>query len=221
MPEAVDVYWSFRSPYSYLVTPDLLQIREDFDVDVKLCVVLPVAVRTKETLFDPANMKPVKYIVMDSKRRAAFLGLPLVFPLPDPIVQNPETYEVATDQPYIYRLCKLGVEAQRRGQGLDFAAAVSRLIFGGTRDWDQGDLLKQAVASVGLDLDDLDKSINHGDHLQEIEQNQKDLDAAGHWGVPTMVWRGEPFFGQDRIETLRWRLHQHGLGIPETVTKSS
>jgi 2-hydroxychromene-2-carboxylate isomerase len=37
------------------------------------------------------------------------------------------------------------------------------------------------------------------------------LDEAGHWGVPTLVFEGEPFFGQDRIETLRWRLDQVGL----------
>jgi len=213
MSETLDVYWSFRSPYSYLVTPDLLQIREDFDVDVKLCVVLPVAVRTKETLFDPSNMKPVKYIVMDSQRRAEYLGLPLVFPLkPDPIVQNPWTFEVANDQPYIYRLCKLGVEAERQGKGLDFAAVVSRLIFGGTENWDQGDQLKEAVASIGLDLGVLDRAIDDSSHLEEIQQNQNDLDAAGHWGVPTMVVRGEPFFGQDRIDTLRWRLAQYGIG---------
>jgi 2-hydroxychromene-2-carboxylate isomerase len=45
----------------------------------------------------------------------------------------------------------------------------------------------------------------------EIEQNQRDLEAAGHWGVPTMVFSGEPFFGQDRIDLLVWRLGQHGL----------
>jgi hypothetical protein len=26
-----------------------------------------------------------------------------------------------------------------------------------------------------------------------------------------MVFEGEPFFGQDRIELLLWRLRQHGL----------
>jgi hypothetical protein len=26
-----------------------------------------------------------------------------------------------------------------------------------------------------------------------------------------MVFQGEPFFGQDRIELLVWRLRQHGL----------
>jgi 2-hydroxychromene-2-carboxylate isomerase len=29
--------------------------------------------------------------------------------------------------------------------------------------------------------------------------------------VPTMVFNDEPFFGQDRIETLLWRMRQHGL----------
>ena len=35
--------------------------------------------------------------------------------------------------------------------------------------------------------------------------------AAGHWGVPTMVFDGEPFFGQDRLDLLVWRMRQAGL----------
>jgi 2-hydroxychromene-2-carboxylate isomerase len=213
MSETIETYWSFRSPYSYLAIPGLLQLRQDYDVDIRLRVVLPLAVRNKASVFDPANLKPVLYILMDSKRRAEYLGMPLVFPPnPDPVVQEFETFTVAEEQPYIYRLCTLGVEAERRGKGLDFAAAVSRLIMGGTEGWDQGDHLKQAVASAGLDLGELDAAIANGDHLEEIERNHEGLEAAGHWGVPTMVLRGEPFFGQDRIDTLRWRLDQYGLG---------
>jgi 2-hydroxychromene-2-carboxylate isomerase len=44
-----------------------------------------------------------------------------------------------------------------------------------------------------------------------IAKNQEDHLAAGHWGVPTMVFQGEPFFGQDRLDLLVWRLEQHGL----------
>ena len=44
-----------------------------------------------------------------------------------------------------------------------------------------------------------------------IAKNQQDLEAAGHWGVPTMVFEGEPFFGQDRLDLLVWRMEQHGL----------
>ena len=29
--------------------------------------------------------------------------------------------------------------------------------------------------------------------------------------VPTMVFQGEPFFGQDKIELLLWRMQQKGL----------
>jgi len=212
MSEAIDTYWSFRSPYSYLAIPGLLQLRRDYDVGIKLRVVLPLVVRAKASVFDPSNLNPAFYIVMDSKRRSEFLGVPLVFPPnPDPVVQNFETFEVADEQPYIFRLCKLGVEAERRGKGLDLAAAVSRVIMGGTEGWDQGDHLRQAVASTGLDLEGLDAATVDGDHLDEIERNHESLDAAGHWGVPTMVVRDEPFFGQDRLETLRWRLDQFGL----------
>ena len=211
MAEPIDVYWSFRSPYSYLVTPDLLQLREDYDVDVNLRVVLPLALRNPEAVFDATDKKPAMYILMDSTRRAEFLGLPFHWPQPDPIVQNLEDYSVAEEQPYIYRLSTLGIEAQRRGKGIDFAAAVSRLVFGGTANWDQGDHLADAAGSLGLDLADMEATTAAGDHREEIGRNHASLEAAGHWGVPTMVLRGEPFFGQDRIDTLRWRLDQLGL----------
>ena len=209
MSEVIATYWSFRSPYSYLAIPDLLRLRQDYDVDIQLRVVLPLAVRAEQSVFDPSNVKPVRYIVMDSQRRSEFLGIPLVFPPnPDPVVQDYETFAVAKEQPHIFRLCKLGVEAQRQGKGLDFAAAVSRLIMGGTQGWDQGEHLAKAVASAGLDLHEIEAATVDGDHLEEMERNHSDLEASGHWGVPTMVLRGEPFFGQDRIDTLRWRLDQ-------------
>lgn len=212
MTEPVDVYWSFRSPYSYLVTPDLLRLREDYDVDVRMRIVYPIAIRDPSLVFDPANRNKSRYIVLDSRRRADYLGMPFVLPArPDPIVQDPATMAVAAEQPYIHRLSALGVEAQRRGKGLELVVEVSALIFGGTEGWDQGDHLRDAVARAGLDLAELDAAIEGGDQLEEVERNQQALIEAGHWGVPTMVVRGEPFFGQDRIDTLRWRLDQYGL----------
>ena len=219
MSEPIDVYWSFRSPYSYLVCEDLLALKAEFDVDLALRVVLPIAVREKATLFDPSNRKPVTYILMDCHRRAEFLGRPLVWPNPDPVAQSLETMEVAADQPRIFRLCKLGVEAQRRGKGLEFAANVSSLIFGGTVDWHEGDHLSDAAARAGLRLAEMDAAIAQSDHLEEIDRNHENLDRAGHWGVPTMVLRGEPFFGQDRVDTLRWRLSK--LGVEKRATSKT
>ena len=158
------------------------------------------------------------YIMMDAARRAEFLGLPYVWPNPDPIVQNYETLEVADEQPYIYRLSKLGVEAQRQGRGIEFAAAVSNLVFGGTPNWDEGTHLADAAAGIALDLAQMEDEIAKGEadgqsseHMDEIEKHHAELEAAGHWGVPTMVLRNEPFFGQDRVEMAQWRMEQKGM----------
>lgn len=210
MTATVDVFWSFRSPYSYIATPDLLKLREDFDVEVNLRPVLPIAVRSKNTLFT-GDRKPAQYIVMDSFRRAEFLGLEINWPTPDPIVQDFETFEVAEEQPYIYRLTGLGVEAERRGKGIDLAYQVSHLIWASGETWTEGDHLAEAVARAGLDLAELEAGIAANDPMKEVEANHAALEAAGHWGVPTMVFNGEPFFGQDRIDTLRWRLENAGL----------
>ena len=47
--EYIEVYWSFRSPYSYLATRDLLQLAKDYRVQLNLRVVLPIAVRAKSS----------------------------------------------------------------------------------------------------------------------------------------------------------------------------
>jgi 2-hydroxychromene-2-carboxylate isomerase len=171
---------------------------------------LPIAVRSKETLFTRDKSR-VRYIIIDSMRRAELLGMKIGFPSPDPIVQNMETFEVAPEQPYIHRLTGLGVEAARRGKGVDFAYHVSHLIWGGEPGWNEGDKLSEATAKAGLDLSDLDAAIAANNPSADIVENQAALEAAGGWGVPTMVFRGEPFFGQDRIDTLRWRLDKAGV----------
>lgn len=209
--EAVDVYWSFRSPYCYLVTPDLQRLGEDYNVSVNMRIVYPIAVRNPSLVFDLSNPGKSRYIMFDARRRAEFLSMPYQWPRPDPIVQEAGTMAVAGAQPYIHRLSALGIEAQRRGRGVEFVTEVSALIFGGIQGWDRGDHLKHAAGRAGLDLEELDAAIENGDQLAEVETNQQRLDAAGHWGVPTMVIREEPFFGQDRIKTLRWRLDQYGL----------
>ena len=201
MPLDVDLYWSFRSPYSYLATGRIVALSKRYDVDVRLRVVLPLAVRVPE-FFEQVNPLWPPYLLRDTMRIAEHLGIPFGWPMPDPIVQEWPSRRVAAEQPYIYRLVRLGALAARRGRGLAFADEVSRTIWGGTAGWNEGTHLAEmdvAIAREGAQLD------------AEIEQNQRDLEAAGHWGVPTMVFQGEPFFGQDRIDLLVWRLRQHGL----------
>ncbi len=44
-----------------------------------------------------------------------------------------------------------------------------------------------------------------------IKLNEADQRIGGHYGVPLMVYAGEPFFGQDRYDQLLWRMQQTGL----------
>jgi 2-hydroxychromene-2-carboxylate isomerase len=120
---------------------------------------------------------------------------------------------VSKGQPYIGRLTRLGVAAAERGKGLQLLKEVSAVIFGGTRDRHLGDHLARAVARSGLDLAELDRAIEaNAAHFEStIANNEAAQKSAGHWGVPLMVFNGEPFFGQDRFETLKWRMAQKGL----------
>jgi 2-hydroxychromene-2-carboxylate isomerase len=212
MSLAIDVFWSFRSPYSYLATPRLVALARDYELDVNVRVVLPIAVRI-DGFFERVNPLWPPYLMRDTFRIAQHLGLPYAWPDPDPIVQDYATRQVAKEQPYIHRLTRLGVEARRRGRALPFIDEVSRLIWSGdVRGWHEGTHLADAARRADLDLAAMDRAIaDPASHDAEIAKNQADLEAAGHWGVPTMVFDGEPFFGQDRIDLLVWRLEQHGL----------
>jgi 2-hydroxychromene-2-carboxylate isomerase len=164
MTLSIDVFWSFRSPYSQ------------------------------------------------------YLGMEFSWPRPDPIVQEPKDGRLVTaaEQPYIFRLTRLGQLACERGRGLPFISEVSHLIWSGAvQGWNDGDHLAGAAERADLELGEMDRTVEaEAERLEAaIQQNQQDHEAAGHWGVPTCVFEGEPFFGQDRLDLLLWRLRQHGLAL--------
>lgn len=209
----IALYWSFRSPYSYLVLPRALSLTEQFRVEVDLRIVHPAAVRNP-AYFKAMNPLARPYFFMDSARMAQFLGMPFRRPIPDPIVQDPVTLLIAEEQPYVHRLGRLGIAAVRRGRGLAFCHEVSRLLWDGTVDgWETGDHLAAAALRAGLSFVDLERDLvaDPASLDAELDANDAALRAAGHWGVPTMVFKGEPFFGQDRFDVLVWRLRQNGL----------
>ncbi|MGW8322493.1 MAG: DsbA family protein [Thermodesulfobacteriota bacterium] len=208
-----DLFYSFRSPYSYLVTGRIVELTKKYDVSVNFRPVYPLAVR-KPDFFKDVNPLWPRYVFTDIIRISQMLEIPLGWPQPDPIVQDPETLQISKDQPYIYRLVRLGVAAALEGKGLAFADEVSRVIWTGeVKNWHEGDHLAKAVACAGMNLEEMDRAIEARPEYYDgiAAENQKALEEAGHWGVPTMVFKGEPFFGQDRLDLLVWRMKQHGL----------
>ncbi|MXO90505.1 2-hydroxychromene-2-carboxylate isomerase [Pontixanthobacter aquaemixtae] len=208
-----DLYFSFRSPYSYLAIGRYRALTEIFDVAINLRPVYPLAIRQPE-FFAEGNRAAGRYIFMDAARVAQQLDIPYRWPRPDPVVQEIATMTIPAEQPYIYRIVRMGQAAARRGNGLKFADEVSKLIWDGKTDnWHEGDHLAGAAERAGLDFAELEAEVtSDAERLDaEIAANQEALEAAGHWGVPTLVFDGEPFFGQDRIEMVLWRMNEKGL----------
>jgi len=213
MTLSIDLFWSFRSPYSYLATPRLVAMQKDYDLNINVRPVYPLAVRSGE-FFGQVNPMWIPYLMRDTFRISQMLEMPYRWPRPDPVVVDPQTRAATPNQPYIHRLTRLGCAAAETSHGLDFLNEVSRVIWSGEHEgWHEGEHLKNATARAGLDLVELDKKITDDPEKYEaiIMANQKAHAEAGHWGVPTMAFNGEPFFGQDRIPDLLWRLKQNGL----------
>jgi len=206
----LEIYWSFRSPYSYLAVERLCAIREAYDIETRFRPVRPLAMREPD-FFERGRKQFVPYLLQDFPREAQRLGLAYGLPIPDPIAMDMSTGKVAPEQPLMERLMALGVAACIHDNGLDFARAVSARVWTG-KPWSDDASLAEAASEADLDLDTLEAwARDHADTVAAtIAANETDQ-LIHHWGVPLMVLDGEPFFGQDRLDALIWRLDGAGL----------
>ena len=231
-PLKVDVFYSMRSPYSYLALQRYTWLNSNYNVDVAIKVIFPVAVRTPGMFAgglggteEAAPKKGGRWYkwadaVHDTARVAKYEGIPYRFAHPDPIVQNhwpfdnPEGGYIPPleEQPYIAWLVRLGCAAQLAGKSLEYVNEVSPLIWGGRSEFWPADV-EAAVNRAGLDYGAIIKDIQQNPQKYDDvwQQSQKEFQKSGHGGVPNAVFRGEPFFGQDRFDQLFWRLRQNGL----------
>jgi 2-hydroxychromene-2-carboxylate isomerase len=210
----IDLYFSYRSPYSYLILPRMLKLKEKYDIEINFKVVYPIAIRMPEW-FEGKNFFTFFFFKMiDMRLQAKKLGIPFTTKLkPDPIRQNIMTGKISSHQPYIFDICHLGQMAQMKGVGMEFAFEVSSLIFGGVENWNTDENLSEAAKKVGLDLNQLRESVNVHEQeiIGQIKQNQVDQLNAGHHGVPLTVIGDKHFFGQDQFDKIMKTLKENGL----------
>lgn len=208
---SLDIYWSFRSPYSWLAIDRLDAIIRDYDVVARFCFVRPLAMR-EPAFFERNRPQWLPYLFKDVMRESARLGVPFFPPRPDPITMDMATGKVAPEQPLMERVMRLGLAAEEsEGKGLVFARSAARRIWGGCENWPAREHLEAAAGEAGLTLAALEAYA--GDHENALMDRMAANEAAQlahHWGVPLMVLDEEPFFGQDRLDSLAWRLDQKG-----------
>ncbi len=51
----IDLYFSYRSPYSYLILPRMLKLKNEANIDINFKLVYPIAIRMPEW-FEKKNM---------------------------------------------------------------------------------------------------------------------------------------------------------------------
>ena len=227
-PLEVDVFYSMRSPYSYLSLFRLAYLNSNYNVNVNIKVIFPIAVRTSASAGSGGTSELAGrwyyywYSIMDAPRTARYEGIPVHYANPDPIVNDswpPGASQAVAPmeaEPYISWLVRLAMAATLEGKALDYCLAVSPLIWGARAPIGEWPLhVKDAVNSIGMDYDAVIKDIQSDPKKYDDlwSKHQDEFQMTGQGGVPTMSFNGEPFFGQDRFNQFLWRLRENGLTV--------
>jgi 2-hydroxychromene-2-carboxylate isomerase len=189
-----EMWFSFRSPYSYLA----LERIEDAlgDVPLQLRAVLPMVMRGLQV---PTVKK--LYIVRDAKREADRLGIPFG-KICDPV------------GPGAQNCVALAHFAQTHGKQLAFAKSAMRGIWAEARDMTEYVDLRYVVERAELPWDEAKQALGRPEAEKWAQANAADLAVIGLWGVPSFRCGDFVAWGQDRLPLLADRLRRHGLANP-------
>jgi 2-hydroxychromene-2-carboxylate isomerase len=183
----LDVFFSFRSPYSYLSLQRVYALTDAFNLDLVLRPVLPMVMRGMEV---PRNK--VRYILRDAVREAERYGMPFGDCI-DPVGAGVERCHAV----FAYAL------AENRAR--DFALHASELIWSGGVDVATDKGLRKATAKTGLFWPEVSQALDSDEWREDEAKNRQLMMSLGSWGVPTMSLGDYVVWGQDRI----WLLARH------------
>ncbi len=183
----LDLFFSFRSPYSYIGLRSLLAVADAFNLDVKLRPVLPMVMRGMQVPRNKAG-----YFMRDAGREARRHGLSMAR-IDDPLGAGVER---------CHAVCAYA-GSQRRGR--DFVIAATAAIW--ERGLDVGtDAGMRAVSdAAGLFWPDVVEAMKDDSWRGVAEANRRSMTESGLWGVPTVRMGDFVAWGQDRD----WLLARH------------
>ena len=193
MSERIDWFYSFRSPYSYLSGARGFALVDDYDIDLRFRGVIPMMMRGESV---PVSKRI--HTLRDVKCEADRLGIPFGRthdPLGDAATRMLAVSEYAIDQ----------------GHVREFVLAASTATWAEAMDLATDDDMKVVCDRAGLDWEGCVAAMNDPEIAARVEANTQELVEIGHWGVPVFVFRGEQFWGQDRIDDVKLALDDAGL----------
>lgn len=181
---AIEVFWSIRSPYSYIGLVRARQLAEHYNVPLVVKPVLPMVMRRMQV---PRTKR--FYITQDVKREADKYGLDFGF-IADPLGKGVE------------RCYTLYEFAKSAGKGLEFLESYARGVWseGIRSDTDAG--LQVLVQRVGLDWQQARATLLDDSWRVWVQNNLAELYGNGLWGVPSFKYGDVKVFGQDRVDCI-------------------
>lgn len=181
----IEVFVSFRSPYSYLSIPQLIDLRDRYDVEVIVRPVLPMVMRGL-----PVPRAKKFYMVHDAKREADRLGIPFGH-VCDPLGKG-IGYCMA-----VFFNCAVG-----RGLELEFSRSVMQGIWSEARDVAHVPDLLFLAERVGIGEAEVRAAIEDRSWKDQGKANRQALTELGLWGVPSLRIGSYSTWGQDRLPLL-------------------
>ncbi|MEM9860895.1 MAG: DsbA family protein [Myxococcota bacterium] len=170
------VYFSFRSPYSYLAIDQLV----DAPLRPALRPVLPMVMRGLQV---PAAK--ARFLAKDAAREAKRLSIPFGR-IADPLGEGVE------------RALAVFFAAESIGSEWRFAHAAMRAIWSEGREL-SGDALYAIADVADLSRAQVDASLADDTWRNRVEAHRSELRAAGLYGVPSFLGPNVALWGQDRI----------------------
>lgn len=193
MPNPVQFYFDFSSPYAYFAAQKIDEVAMEFggrEVEWKPFL-LGVAMKTTENR--PLAEQPMKgdYSEMDWDRLARFMDVPWKMPKKFPIAS------LAAARGFYW--------ISDKGLAKKFAKACFTAYFAEGRDIRDVEIICDIGEALGIDREEL----NDGLRDEKIKERLKDETSAaiqaGVFGSPFFIVDGEKFWGSDRIWMIkRW-----------------
>ncbi|NNE18926.1 MAG: 2-hydroxychromene-2-carboxylate isomerase [Myxococcales bacterium] len=184
-PMRLEVFVSFRSPYSYLAIVQLMKLRDRHGIEVTVRPVLPMVMRGL-----PVPTAKRLYIAHDAKREADRLGIPFGH-VCDPLGKGIGHCMA------VFFGCAVG-----KGLGLEFPASVMRGIWSEARDVGYLPDLLFLAQRAGIGEADVRAAIEDSSWKESAKANREALTDMGLWGVPSLRIGSYSSWGQDRIPAL-------------------
>lgn len=202
----LEVWWSFRSPYSYLALAGLERLTRTMPVDLVLKPVMPMVARGL-----PLARQKREYLLRDAHREAERHGIPFGA-ICDPLGAGVE---------HAMAIARLAIDY---GHGLDFLTSAARGVWAEAKDLADYVDLRAVVERAGLDWADARTALADDGWRTWAADHAAELDGLGLWGVPSFKVGELIVWGQDRLELIADRLRRHLAAVaaePEAQAASA